>query len=113
VTRASLDDVTSFRQGICQAAGCGYPVCFHARVAATAGNRQVRRSAGACGRHLGDLVQILTAWARDSGLTEGQVTILAVDPAAERRRHGPGGLPRHVEPGFAFSTIKIPQKQHY
>jgi hypothetical protein len=108
--RASHDDAASFRQGTCQAGGCGYPVCFRARVE-TAGSRPVRRSAGACGRHLGDVVQILTAWARDSGLTDGQLTILAVDPAAECRRHGPGGLPHHVEPGFAFSTMKVPQKQ--
>jgi hypothetical protein len=110
--RASHDDAASFRRGICQAGGCGSPVCFHARLEATAGHRPVRRCAGACGRHLGDLVQILTAWARDSSLSDGELTVLAVDPAAERRRHSPGGMPRHVEPGFAFSTIQIQQEQH-
>jgi hypothetical protein len=107
VSLPSLDDAASFRQGICQAGGCGYPVCFHAHVEVPAGRWPVRRCAGACGRHLGDLAQILTAWARDSGLAGGQLTILAVDPAAERRRHGPGGLPRFVEPGFAFTTMKL------
>jgi hypothetical protein len=110
--RVSHDDAASFRRGICQAGGCGSPVCFHVRLEATAGHRPVRRWAGACGRHLGDLVQILTAWARDTSLTEGELTVLAVDPAAERRRHGHGGMPRHVEAGFAFSTIQISQEQH-
>jgi hypothetical protein len=95
--------------GSCQVNGeCEYPACFQARIEATADHRRIRRCASACPHHLGHLVQALTAWARDSKLTDGQLTVLAVDPATERRRYEFGGAAEAVGPSFAFSTIPIP-----
>ncbi len=102
--------VSLLATGSCQVNGeCEYPACFQARIEATADHRRIRRSAGACPHHLGYLVQALTAWARDSKLTDGELTVLAVDPATERRRYESGGATETAGPSFAFSTISIPQ----
>jgi hypothetical protein len=43
------------------------------------------------------MVQQLSGWAREGGLTGGRLTIFAVDPAAARQ-----------PAGFAFAEIEIP-----
>jgi hypothetical protein len=94
---------------VCQAEStCGRPSRFRARLEAADGRQPVRKSAEACGGHLGDMVQALTIWARGHGLTEGQLTVLVIDPPFD----GPCLLARadHSGPemaGFAFSTIRL------
>ncbi len=99
------------RPGTCQAADvCSHPPCFQARLEA-AGRSQthrVRKEADACAGHLGNMVQALTAWARAHGLTDGELTVLAVDPP-------PAGIPPALraiqeEPdshALAFSTMRL------
>jgi hypothetical protein len=84
---------------------CGRVPRFQAQLEAEAQPWQVRRSADACADHLGDVVQALTDWARDHDLTTGQVTVLAVDPAAGARQAACPGTPSLT--GFAFSTIPL------
>jgi hypothetical protein len=94
---------------ICQAnSTCGRPSRFRARLEAADGRQPVRKSAEACAGHLGDMVQALTTWARGRHLTEGQLTVLVIDPPFD----GPCLLARadHSGPeraGFAFSTIRL------
>jgi hypothetical protein len=58
-----------------------------------------------------DVIQALGAWAQERGLVDGQLTILAIEPAAGGRQ--PGGLGGWDGPdgrdlrGFAFSTIPL------
>ena len=87
---------------------CGRPPRFQARLEAVNGGEPVRQNAEACVCHFADLVQALTAWARGYHLTDGQLTLLAIDPPDS----GPC-LPvpaDHDRPemlGFAFSTIRL------
>jgi hypothetical protein len=87
---------------------CARPPRFQARLEAASGTRRVRKNAGACADHLGDMVQALTAWARDHDLTDGQLTVLtiapifdSVPPAVRPDRGGPETL------GLAFSIIRL------
>jgi hypothetical protein len=97
----------STRSGTCHAAaGCAEQACFQVRVEALMGRRWVGHWANACAAHIGELVQDLRAWARDSGLADGKVTVLAIDPAAEFRLAA-GDEPGPLWPGFAFSTLPL------
>jgi hypothetical protein len=58
--------------------------------------------ANACAYHVADVIQALRAWARERGVADGQLTILAIEPAAGGRQPSGPGLP-----GFAFSTIPL------
>lgn len=99
---------TVHQAGACQAdSGCERVACFQALVEATAGHKEIGRRANACGRHLADVVQALSAWARDSVITEGWLTVLAVDPCALPRPDTPGGPPRPAENGFAFYRHRL------
>jgi hypothetical protein len=93
--------------GGCHAtAGCTEHACFQVRLEAFLGSRLVGHRANACAAHIGVLVRDLRVWARDNGLADGEVTALAIDPAAEFRLaagNGPGPL----WPGFAFSTFPL------
>jgi len=95
----------------CQAdAGCYFPPCFQARVdAARVGRKpRIRRRVNACASHLGTVVVALAAWAVEQRLTDGDLTILAIDPPP-RASALPSG-PRHslsLTSGFAFSTIHL------
>jgi hypothetical protein len=83
--------------GACQADhGCRRAVCFQVQLEA-AGPHPTRRQADVCADHLGGMVQQLSGWAREGGLTGGRLTIFAVDPAAARQ-----------PAGFAFAEIEIP-----
>ena len=93
----------------CQADGaCCRPPRFQARLEAANGTEPVLKSSEACVDHLGDMVQDLTAWARVQHLTEGQLTVLAIDrpsdrsPALDGANHeGPDML------SLAFTTIRL------
>ena len=105
----SLDarSARSNRSGGCHAGtGCAEQACFQVRVEALVGRRWVGHWANACAAHIGELVQDLRAWARDSGLADGKVTVLAIDPAAEFRLAA-GDEPGPLWPGFAFSTLPL------
>jgi hypothetical protein len=101
--------VSPIQAHLCQAEStCGRPSRFRARLEAADGRQPVRKSAEACGGHLGDMVQALTMWARGHHLTEGQLTVLVIDPPFS----GPCLLapadPSGPEiAGFAFSTIRL------
>jgi hypothetical protein len=90
--------------GICQVGDCKRLPCFRVKLDAAAGAQRVCRSAGACANHLGVLVQDLAAWARNRGLHEGQLIVLAIDP------HASPDLSLsniQVGDGFAFTAIKL------
>ncbi len=89
---------------------CLHAPCFQARLTATADRRKVRRQANACAGHVGNLVQALAAWARASDLTDGQLTVLAIDPADHSPQPASGSVPQPaIGYGFAFSTLPLPQ----
>jgi hypothetical protein len=99
--------------GDCQAD----PLChrapyFQARLEATDGPLPVSRHVKLCGVHLGDMVQVLTSWAHEHGLTNGQVTVLIIDPPpTDPPPSGPPlALPwlRQSPPGgYAFGSISL------
>jgi hypothetical protein len=98
--------VSSAPSGVCQAIeGCRYPAYFEGRAVGTADQRLVRRSARACGSHMGALVQIMSSWAREGNLTQGRLTVLAIEPTVKGRRPDPGSP---ASRGFAFTSIPIP-----
>ena len=39
-----------------------------------------RRRTDACANHLGGMVQAMTRWAREQELTEGDLTVMVIDP---------------------------------
>ena len=93
----------------CQAAHpCQQPARFEALLEARGITQPIRRTRELCAEHLGDVVHELTTWARESGLTDGRVTVLIIDTApgqlvsvaAEHRPHR-SGLP--------FGTISLSQ----
>jgi hypothetical protein len=94
---------------VCQAdSTCGHPPRFQARLEAMDGAQPVRRSAEACASHLTDMVQALTTWARHHHLTEGQLTVLVIDPPL--RGSGLLTVAGHGQPetlALAFTTIRL------
>ena len=93
----------------CQAGrACERPPRFQARLEAVNGTQPVRKNAEACAAHLTDMVQALTTWARDHDLTEGQLTVLAVDPPSSGScLLAPVDHDRPQMLSFAFSTIRL------
>jgi hypothetical protein len=86
---------------------CTHVPCFQVQLEA-ARPRRSRRLANACAYHVADVVQALRAWAGDRGLMGGQLTILAIEPAAGGRQPGGSGAPGDPEPrGFPFTTIPL------
>lgn len=95
--------------GACQAdRRCQRAPCFQARLEAGDGPQRVSRSAEACASHFGDMVQALAAWAYAHDLTDGQLTVLAIDPPPAGPCPGARvGLRERAGHGFAFSTIEL------
>jgi hypothetical protein len=92
----------------CQAdAGCDRPPRFRARLEAASGTQPACKDAEACAGHLGYMVQALAAWARRCDLTDGQLTVLAIDQFFSVTRPGPAGRDRPPIQGFAFGTIRL------
>ena len=82
--------------GSCDAnARCLRAPCFQVQLD-VARPRQAHRQANACAYHVPEVIQALRAWAGEHGVADGQLTVLAIEPAA-------GGRP----PGFAFSRIPL------
>jgi len=102
--------------GSCDAdAGCLHVPCFQVQLEASR-PRQAHRQANACAYHVPDVIEALRAWAGEHDLADGQLTILAIEPAAGGRLPSQPGLSAPGEPGgpgqpelrgFAFSTIPL------
>jgi hypothetical protein len=70
--------------------------------------RQAYRQASACSYHVPEVIEALRAWAREHGVADGRLTILAIEPAAGGRQAAqPGGPGQAGSRGFAFSTIPL------
>jgi hypothetical protein len=95
--------------GTCDAdAKCLHAPCFQVQLDAS-GRGQAHRRVNACAYHITDVIQGLRAWARKRGVVDGELTILAIEPAAGGRE--PNG-PDHPDlRGFAFSTIPLSSSQ--
>lgn len=89
---------------------CVHVPCFQVQLEA-AGPRKAHRQSNACAYHVADIIKSLAAWAAKRALADGQLTILAIEPAADGRRPGgpadPGIPDRFDLHGFAFSTIPL------
>jgi hypothetical protein len=89
---------------------CGHVPCFQVQLEADRPRRAHRRS-NACAYHVADIIQSLGAWAGKRALVDGQLTILAIEPATGGRQPGepagPGARDRSDRHGFAFSTIPL------
>jgi hypothetical protein len=78
--------------------------CFQVQLDVSS-RKQAHRQANACAYHVADVIQALRAWAGEHGVIDGELTILAIEPAAGGRQ--PTG-PEHPDlRGFAFSTIPL------
>ena len=89
---------------------CLHVPCFQVQLDASR-PRQAHRQANACAYHVPDVIEALRTWAGDYDLTDGQLTILAIEPAAGGRQPSlagqPGGPGQPELRGFAFSTMPL------
>jgi|SRR5215469_14032843 len=97
---APVPDATPWGATVCST--CSRAAFFQARIESPAGREPARR-ANACASHLVEVIELLGAWARDSQLAGGMLTVLAIDPYALPRMNALG-LP---ESGFAFYTTPV------
>jgi hypothetical protein len=100
---------------------CTHAPCFQVRLEASR-----PRQANACAYHVADVIQAQRAWAAQCGLADGQLTILAIEPASGGGQPGEPGEPGRpggpADPdgaavryhpdrsdlwGFAFSTLPL------
>ncbi len=68
-------------------ARCRHGACFQIQLEASR-PEQAYRQALACAYHVADVIEALRAWARGHDLAGGQLTILAIEPAAGGRQLG-------------------------
>lgn len=96
------------RSDTCQAVpGCLRPPRFQAHLGADEHIRLPGRT-GACPGHLGAMVQAMTAWARDHGLTETDLLIVTIDPLPGPHCPGlPSAGGSAQADGLVFSTIHL------
>ncbi len=78
--------------------------CFQVQLDASR-PRRVHRQANACAYHVPDLIETLRAWAGEHGVSDGQLTVLAIEPAAGDRQPIEEDQPDLR--GFPFSTIPL------
>ena len=91
--------------GRCDAdATCLHMPCFQVQLDA-ARPRRAHQEANACAYHVPDVIETLRAWAGEHGVADGQLTILAIEPAAGDRQ--PHREDHSDLRGFAFSTIPL------
>jgi len=95
--------------GTCQAdRTCQLPSRFQAQLDAPprAQRPSVHRRTEACAGHFGALAAAVATWARDDDLAEGDLTILAIDPAPAAAPPGQQ-LPPGQARGLIVSTIHL------
>jgi hypothetical protein len=90
---------------------CGKPACFQVQLEAWQ-PREAYRHAFACAYHVADVIEALRGWAREHDMAGGQLTILAIEPAAGGHQAGGGsggaaGAKSAALREFAFSTIPL------
>jgi hypothetical protein len=99
---------------------CGHAACFQVQLEASQ-PQQAYRQAFACAYHVADVIEALRSWAREHDLTGGQLTVLAIEPAAgghwagsatagsagDGRDGRDGGAKSAALREFAFSTIPL------
>ncbi|HEX2824492.1 MAG TPA: hypothetical protein VHO07_30675 [Streptosporangiaceae bacterium] len=89
---------------------CAHVPCFQVQLEASR-PRKAHRQSNACAYHVADVIEAQRAWAASHGLVDGELTILAIEPAAGGRQPGglagPGASGRSDLGGFAFSTIPL------
>jgi hypothetical protein len=86
---------------------CGHAACFQVQLEAAQPQRAHRRAL-ACAYHVADVIEVLRAWAREHDLADGQLTILAIEPAAGGRQpEGTSDPNAATLREFAFSTIPL------
>ena len=85
---------------------CGRAACFQVQLEASQ-PEQAYRQALACAHHVADVIETLHGWAHERGLAGGQLTILAIEPAAGGRHGGPTGPKTAALREFAFTTIPL------
>jgi hypothetical protein len=86
---------------------CGHAACFQVQLEASQ-PEQACRQALACAYHVADVIETLRGWARERDLAVGQLTILAIEPAAGGGQVGEtSGSKSAALREFAFSTIPL------
>src|SRR5580693_6368993 len=96
---------------------CRHVACFQVQLEASQ-PEQAHRQAFACAYHVADVIEALRSWAREHDLTGGQLTVLAIEPAAGGHWAGSatagsagdgrdGGAKSAALREFAFSTIPL------
>jgi hypothetical protein len=93
--------------GTCDAdTACRHVPCFQVQLEASR-PRQAHRLANACAYHVPDVIEALRSWAGEHDVADGQLTILAIEPAAGGRPPNHPGPSQPELRGFAFSTIPL------
>jgi hypothetical protein len=93
---------------------CGHAACFQVQLEASQ-PQQAYRQAFACAYHVADIIEALRSWAREHDLAGGQLTVLAIEPAAGGQQAGSAtagsggadGAKSAALREFAFSTIPL------
>ena len=86
---------------------CARAACFQVKLEASQ-PEQAYRQALACAHHVADVIEALHGWAHEQGLAVGQLTVLAIEPAAGRfQARGVGGPKTAALREFAFTTIPL------
>jgi hypothetical protein len=90
--------------GRCDASpDCRHASCFQVQLEADR-----PRQANACAYHVAEVIETLRTWAGERGIIGGQLTILAIEPAAGGRQPGGPGAPDDARlRGFPFTTIPL------
>jgi hypothetical protein len=86
---------------------CRHAACFQVQLEASQ-PQQAYRQALACAYHVADVIEALHGWAHKHDLAGGQLTILAIEPAAGGHQTGGTSGPKTVAlREFPFSTIPL------
>jgi hypothetical protein len=89
---------------------CRHAACFQVQLEASP-PEQAHRQALACAYHVADVIEALRVWAREHDVAGGQLTILAIEPAAGGRQAGgaggAGGRNTAALREFAFTTLPL------
>jgi hypothetical protein len=86
---------------------CGHAACFQVELEASRPERAYRQAL-ACAYHVADVIEALHGWAREHDLACGQLTVLAIEPAADGRQAGGTSGPKTAAlREFAFTTIPL------